>query len=196
MIRARLVTTRPSADISFESFRNTITLGRAAICQERKRSRNKACRYAKFIRSRGFTTGYAEGLATAQAECTAALHAIRSCYEDAVDSARGDTHALAIALAERIIDSALRERPELLLAWIQESLLILKRSRSLHLTFQPQYRGVMQHISKDLPNGITVQEDPSLTDADFIISNEHGGVEFSWRDTLHELATDRSCEAR
>jgi flagellar biosynthesis/type III secretory pathway protein FliH len=186
MIRARLVPTQLSPDIPVQTFRHTVSLGRQVICEERKRSRAKACRYAKHVRARGFEKGYQEGLAAAQAECAAALQALRNCYEEAINAAKSDTQALATNLAERIIDTTLMARPEVLLAWIQESLQILKRARSLHLAFQPRYQGIMEQVSEHLPDGVTIQADPSLTEADFILSSESGGVEFSWRDILRE----------
>jgi flagellar biosynthesis/type III secretory pathway protein FliH len=196
MIRARLVPTQLSPDIPVQTFKHTMTLGRQVICEERKKSRAKACRYAKHIRARGFAQGYKEGLAAAQAECAAALQALRNCYEEAINSAKSDTHALAINLAERIIDSTLLARPEVLLAWIQESFEILKRARSLRLSFHPRYQGIMHQVSKHLPDGIALQADSSLTDADFILSSEHGGVEFSWRDILHERPRCSADEAQ
>jgi flagellar biosynthesis/type III secretory pathway protein FliH len=186
MLKARLVPTQLAPDITVQTFKQTIKLGRSVLCEERKKSRHKACRYAKHIRARGFSKGYQEGLAAAQEECAAALRALRSCYEDALSAAKHDAHALATALAERIIDSTLLERPEVLLAWIQESLQMLKRSRTLHLSFQPRYSGVMQQVMPHLPEGITAQADSSLTEADFIMNGESGGVEFSWRNILQD----------
>jgi flagellar biosynthesis/type III secretory pathway protein FliH len=186
MLRARLNPTQLAPDISVQTFKQTVSLGRAVLSEERKKSRQKACRYAKHIRSRGYSKGYHDGLAAAQEECAAALRALRSCYEDALTAAKHDAHALATALAERIIDSTLLERPEVLLAWIQESLQMLKRSRALHLSFQLRYAGVMQQVMPHLPEGITAQADASLTEADFIMSGESGGVEFSWRNILHD----------
>jgi flagellar biosynthesis/type III secretory pathway protein FliH len=196
MIRARLIPNQLSPDIPVQAFKHTITLGRQVICEERKRSRAKAYRYAKHIRARSFAKGYNEGLAAAQAECTAALQALRNCYEQAINAAKSDTHALATNLAERIIDSTLLMRPEALLAWIHESLQILKRARSLHLLFQPRYGDIMQQVSKHLPDGITIEADPSLTDVDFILSSENGGVEFSWRDILHERPSHNTHKAQ
>jgi flagellar biosynthesis/type III secretory pathway protein FliH len=186
MRKARLVPTQLAPEITVQTFKQTLTMGRSVLCDERKKSRQKASRYAKYIRARGFTTGYQAGLAAAQEECAAALRALRSCYEDALTAAKNDAHALATALAERIIDSTLLERPEVLLAWIQESVQMLKRSRNLHLSFQPRYAGVMQQVMPHLPEGVTAQADASLTDADFILSGDSGGVEFSWRNILHD----------
>lgn len=192
MLRARLLPTQIAPDVTVQTFKDTVTLGRQVLSEERRRSRQKAHRYARHIRERGFTKGYQEGLAAAQAECTAALRALRSCYEDALTAARNDTHALATSLAERIIDSTLLERPEVLLAWIQESLQLLKRSRNLQISFQPRYSGVMQQIAAHLPQGITAQVDPALTDADFAINGDSGGVEFSWRNALSDHVSPRS----
>jgi hypothetical protein len=181
--RANLATNWAS-DIPVQTFRDTIRLGRQVISDERRRSRQKALRYAKKIRSRSFNSGYQAGLVAAQGECLVMLQALRGCYEEAVVTARGDTLALATALATRIIDTTLLERPEVLLAWIEEGLGVLKRARSLHLVFQPRYEVVMRTIAARLPNTITTQADPSLTDADFAIRSEIGGVEFSWRSAL------------
>lgn len=189
MIRARLNQTKLSADIPVQTFRQTIALGRQVICEERKRSRVKACRYARHIRAHGFTRGYTDGVAAAQAECIAVLQGLRHCYEEAINAAKSDTQALAKELAERIIDSTLFSRPEVLLMWIQECLQILKRSRSLHLSFNPLYQGVMQRISEQLPAGINLKLDPSLTNTDFILSSDQGGIEFCWRDILNEPTT-------
>lgn len=192
MIRTQLNPTQLSPDISVQTFSHTLALGRQSICEERKRSRSKACRYAKRIRARGFSRGYSDGLSAAQAECTATLQALRSCYEDAINAAKSDAQALATNLAELIIDRTLLSRPEVLLAWIEESLQILKRTRSLHLSFHPRYKGVMQQLSERLPDGISVQADSSLTDTDFIVRSEHGGVEFSWRDVLYAKTSQQA----
>jgi flagellar biosynthesis/type III secretory pathway protein FliH len=171
-------------EIPVQTFRDTIKLGRGIISDERRRSRLKALRYAKKIRSRGFNRGYQAGLAAAQGECLVMLQALRGCYEDAVVAAKSDTIALATALAERIVDTTLLERPEVLLAWIEEGLGVLKRSRSLHLSFQPRYQALIEHIQMRLPDTITAEADASLSDSDFVIRSEIGGVEFSWRSVL------------
>lgn len=186
MLRARLLPTRIAPDVTVRTFKDTVRLGRQVLSEERRRSRQKAHRYAKHVRQRGFSKGYQEGLAAAQSECAAALHALRSCYEDALIAARDDTHALATSLATRIIDSTLLERPEVLLAWIQESLQLLKRSRNLTISFRPRYFDVMQQIAAHIPQGITAQVDPTLTDADFAINGDSGGIEFSWRNALSD----------
>lgn len=186
MLRARLLPTQIAPDVTVQTFKDTVTLGRQVLSEERRRSRQKAHRYARHIRERSFSKGYQDGLAAAQAECTAALRALRSCYEDALTAASNDAHVLACSLAERIIDSTLLERPEVLLAWIQESLRLLKRSRNLHISFQPRYSGVMQQIAEHLPEGITAQVDPKLIDADFAIAGDSGGVEFSWKNALSD----------
>ena len=192
MLRARLVPTQIAPDVPVQTFKDTVGLGRQVLAKERQRSRQKAHRYARHIRERGYSKGYQEGLAAAQAECAAALRAIRSCYEDALTAAKHDTHALATTLAERIIDSTLLERPEVLLAWIQEALQLLKRSRNLHISFQPQYCGVMQQIAEHLPQGITAHVDPALTDADFAINGDSGGIEFSWRNAISDRLSPNS----
>lgn len=195
MIRARLRSTSLAPDISVQAFKQTVNLGRSVVCHERKRSRHKAYRYAQYVRARSFARGYQEGLAQAQHECLAALQALRNCYEDALSAAKNDAHALATALAERIIDSSLIERPEVLMAWIQEGLQVLKRARTLHLSYQPRYTAMMERIAPHLPQGITTTADGSLGEADFVISSESGGIEFSWRGILHDKPTPHSVGA-
>jgi len=186
MLQARLIPTQLAPDVTVQTFKRTIQIGRKVLCDERKRSRQKACRYAKHIRERGFAKGYQEGLAAAKAECEATLRALRNCYEDAINAAKSDTHALATSLAERIIDTSLLERPEVLLAWIQEALQLLRRSRNLHLSYQPRYASVMQQVLNHLPQNITASADPCLLEADFTINSDSGGIEFSWRNALQD----------
>lgn len=185
-IRTRIVPPTLQSDTSVQAFRHTIKLGRKMIGEERTKSRQKARRYAQYMRTRSFQKGYEEGLQAAQEQCKAALHALRSCYEDAIHAATSDTQAMATALAERIIGSTLLEHPEVLVAWVHEALQLLKRSKTLHISFHPQYNNIMQQVLAELPEGITAHSDPSLTDSDFFIQADSGGVEFTWRNIITE----------
>jgi flagellar biosynthesis/type III secretory pathway protein FliH len=163
-----------------------MSLGRSILGQERRRSRQRALHYAALVKSRGFSKGYQEGLASAHRECAATLEALRNCYEGALALAAKDTHTLAVHLAERIVDRALMQHPEILFAWIEHCLGILRRSRTLQLSFKPQYEEVMLHVTQQLPPGLVVRSDASLTKADFIISGDNGDIEFAWRKALEE----------
>ena len=182
-------------DIPLTTFKETVRLGRQVISDERKRSRRKALRYAKAIRSRSFNKGYQAGLLAARNECAQTVGALRGCYQEALLTAKGDTLALATALAERIIDSTLIEKPETLLVWIEEGLSVLSRARDIHLAFNPRYEGVMRHLEQHLPETIRIHADPSLSDADFIIRSELGGIEFSWRNALNGSIGTHSSDA-
>jgi flagellar biosynthesis/type III secretory pathway protein FliH len=184
MIKARLVPTLPRQDLAVGAYREIIQEGRKALAASRHASRTKALRYAKHIRSRGFSKGYKDGLATGSAECKAAVEELRHYYQRALDSAQEDIYALARELATQIVDTTLAERPEIFTAWILQALTALKHSRSLHLRFNPRYQKLLECITAQLPEGISACLDPAIGSIDFRLEGEIGGVEFAWRDLI------------
>lgn len=186
MINARLLPTSLPPDLSIKNYRAIIEGGRNQIAQQQNRSRGKALTYARHIRAKGFNKGYQEGLEAARAECLQAMRAMRECYEQALDAARQDALAIARNLAEKIVDTTLLGHPEALLAWIQQSTAILKRGRNLNLSYHPRYEAMLHQIAPHLPSGITISSDPNLSDSDFVLQSDSGGVEFSWRTALND----------
>ncbi len=171
-------------DLSASALRQTIKLGRTTIAQERKRSRAKSARYSRYIRRRGFSQGYQEGLAQGRNECIDLIKGLRGCYEDAINAAANDTLALATSIAEKIIDTTLTTRPEALMAWISEGLSLLKGSREIHIALNKRYLNIINEISPLLTSGVSIRVDRELSETDFIIEGSRGGIEFSWRSTI------------
>ncbi len=185
MLKAKLIPTGISTDITVQAFRKTIDLGRDTVAAERAKSRHKALQYSRFARERAFKKGYHAGLATAQQECLDAIKALRNCYEEVLRTASEDTRALAKSIAEKIIDTTLTTRPETLIAWIEEGLSFLKESRDLCISINPRYSALLDKISAQLNHGVSIKIDSNFSDKDFTIDSSRGGVEFSWRDTVN-----------
>jgi flagellar biosynthesis/type III secretory pathway protein FliH len=130
---------------------------------------------------------YQEGLSAAQNEIAAATAGIRTQYEDALAAAASDAKAAATAVAAQVIPAALATDPAILSHWIDQALSLLRRSRTLQLTYHPKYGEIMQRIAQTLPTGISISADATLTDRDFILVGDTGGVDFSWQDALRRL---------
>jgi flagellar biosynthesis/type III secretory pathway protein FliH len=194
MIRARLLPTSLQPEISLETYRNLIAQGRQVIAQDRTKSRRKALQYAHHIRERGYKNGYEAGLQAAHDDCQAALHALRARYEDALLAARADALALAQSLAEQLVDRAFLETPEALARWINDSIALVKRSRTLKLTYNPRFEPIMQRILERIPQGVTASPDPTLQELDFVLEGEMGGVEFAWKDIMKHAALNSQHE--
>lgn len=188
MIKARLVSTPLKQDLGIGAYRQVLREGRKAIAASRQASRAKALRYAAFIRARGFTRGYQEGLAAGKAECSAAIEGLRSCYHKALDSAHNDIQQIARELASQIIDTAIIEKPEIFALWIKQATTALKRSKALHLTLNPRYETLLGYVTTQLPEGTTTSLDPAIGSIDFKLDGELGGVEFAWRDVVSAAA--------
>jgi flagellar biosynthesis/type III secretory pathway protein FliH len=163
-----------------------IAHGRQVIAQERLKSRNKALGYARHIRERGYQDGYAAGLQAAHDTCQAAMDALKARYDDALSAAKADLQQLAQNLAEHLVDKALLEKPEALARWINDSIALLKRSRTLKLTYHPRYESIMQHVAERIPQGIAAHPDPTLESADFVLEADSGGVEFAWKKVIQD----------
>jgi len=184
MFKAKLIPAGLCHDLSVSALKETIKLGRKTIADERVRSRQKAARYSRYIRQRGFNRGYQEGLSLARSECVDIIKGLRSCYEEALSTASNDTLALATSIAEKIIDTALTTRPEALMAWISEGLSLLKGSREIHIALNKRYLNIIKEISPLLAPGVSIRVDRDLADTDFILEGSRGGIEFSWRSTI------------
>jgi flagellar biosynthesis/type III secretory pathway protein FliH len=189
MIKARLVPTVPRQDLAIGAYREIIQEGRKALAASRQASRAKALRYAKYIRARGFSRGYQDGLTVGSAECKTAAEELRHYYQKALDRARDDIYALAQELASQIVDVTLDQRPEIFTAWIHQSLVALKRSRNLHVSLNPRYKKLLDCINGQLPEGISTSLDPTIGSIDFRLEGECGGVEFAWRDLIAATPT-------
>jgi flagellar biosynthesis/type III secretory pathway protein FliH len=186
MIQARLLPTSLQPETSLESYRNLIAQGRQVIAQERLKSRKKALGYARHIRERGYHDGYAAGLAAAQHNCQSAIDALKARYDEALSAAKADVQQLAQTLAEHIVNKALLERPEALARWINDSVNLLKRSRTLKLSYNPRYESIMEQVAEKIPQGVVAYSDSSLTDTDFVLEADSGGVEFAWKKVIEE----------
>lgn len=184
MIRARLRPTHIPPEIPLLAYKNLLKEGRSKIATERLRARKRAHSYARFVRQRGFSKGYMEGLAAAQADYTQAMHDLRLRYGTVVEAAQKDTIDLAQSIAERFIEASAIENPKILAKWIEESLTILKHSRQLLITYHPRYERMMPLLAPALPEGISIQADARLKDIDFTIQGAAGGIEFAWRDAI------------
>jgi flagellar biosynthesis/type III secretory pathway protein FliH len=200
MIQARLLPTSLQPETSLESYRNLIAQGRQAIAQERLKSRTKALGYARHIRERGYQDGYAAGLKAAHDRCQAAIDALKARYDDALSAAKADVQQLAQTVAEHLVDKALLEKPEALARWVNESIALLKRSRTLKLGYNPRYESIMERVTERLPQGIVAYPDPTLESADFVLEADTGGVEFAWKKVIEDapsinLALDQEKKA-
>jgi flagellar biosynthesis/type III secretory pathway protein FliH len=184
MIRATLTPPRLPLHMTLDVLRALIKNGRRELAQERKSSRLKAQRYAEFVRRRERLKAYQEGLSAAQNEIAGAVAAIRMHYEGALEAASEDAKAAAAAVAAQVIPAALMTDPAILSHWIAQALSLLRRSRTLQLTYNPKYHEIMQRVIPTLPAGISVSPDVTLTDRDFTLTGDLGGVEFSWQDAL------------
>jgi flagellar biosynthesis/type III secretory pathway protein FliH len=175
-----------SPELAISSFREIVSGARHELAKERVRSRNKALRHAKLVRSRSFKAGYSTGIATAQTEISALLSALRNCYDDVVDKAQNDTYALALEIARQIIDTTLIKEPTALISWVHQGLKILKSSQNVELSLHPRYNGIVQAIKGALPSGINTAIDPSVGERDFVLKDLSSlrGVEFSWQEVL------------
>jgi flagellar biosynthesis/type III secretory pathway protein FliH len=188
MFRAKLMPAGITHDLSVSALRQTIKLGRTTIAQERKRSRAKSVRYSRYIRRRGFSQGYQEGLAQGRNECIDLIKGLRGCYEDVINAAANDTLALATSIAEKIIDTTLTTRPEALMAWISEGLSLLKGSREIHIALNKRYLNIINEISPLLTSGVSIRVDRELSETDFIIEGSRGGIEFSWQSAVQSVS--------
>jgi flagellar biosynthesis/type III secretory pathway protein FliH len=184
MIKARLLPASLKQDVVVDAYRQVLREGRLAVANSRRASRLKALRYAKYLRSRGFTKGYQEGLSAARADTCAALDALRGCYNAALFNAQQDIQTLAQQLAIQFIDASIVERPEIFARWVQQAIATLKRSRSLHLGLNPRYDGILSSIVAHLPAGISVTLNPDADPIDFRLEGEFGGIEFAWREVI------------
>lgn len=177
-----------SLELAITNFRKIVSGARHELAKERVRSRHKALKHAKRVRSRSFIAGYSAGIAAAQTEISALLSALRNCYEDVVNKAQDDTHALALEIAGQIIDTTLIKDPGALISWINQGLRILKSSQNIELSLHPRYSEIVQAIKEALPLGISTAIDPLLDERDFVLkdisSSRGGGLEFSWREVL------------
>jgi flagellar biosynthesis/type III secretory pathway protein FliH len=184
MIQARLLPTSLQPEVPLETYRTLVAQGRQAVAQERLKSRGKALEYARHIRERGYNDGYAAGLKAAQEQCQAAIQALKARYDDALDAAKSDSQQIAQGIAEQIIDKTLLEKPAALAKWINEAVALVKRARTFKLGYNPRYEPIIQRVVDGIPKEITVYPDPSLSEKDFILEADTGGVEFAWRQIL------------
>lgn len=184
MIRATLSPPRLPLHMTLDVMRDLMQKGRRELAQERRLSRVKARRYADFVCRRERQKAYQEGLSAAQNEIAAAIAGIRTQYEDALAAAASDANAAATAVAAQVIPAALATDPAILSHWIDQALILLRRSRTLQLTYHPKYGEIMQRIAPTLPTGISISADATLRDRDFMLVGDTGGVDFSWQDVL------------
>jgi len=184
MIRATLIPPSISPELALESVRELMRQGRATLAQERKEGREKAHRYASYMRNRSRVQGRQEGLLAAGSQITGVIEGLRSTYDDAIDQAHEDMHAAARAIAEQVIPRRLLSDPQIFEHWVNEALVLLKRSKTLHIVYHPQYHDILQLLAKNLPASITLAPDHNLEGCEFAVTGESGGIEFSWKSSL------------
>lgn len=184
MIKARLLPASLTQDVVIDTYRQVVREGRSAVAASRRASRSKALRYVKHLRSRGFTKGYLDGLSAARSDIQAAMEDLRNCYHDALSNAQQDIQSLAQQLATQVVDASIVEQPEIFAVWVQKAIAALKRSRTLHLSLNPRYKGVLCTIATHLPEGVSIALDPTAASIDFRLEGDMGGIEFSWREVI------------
>ena len=192
MIRATLTPPRPPLQMTLGILRTLTEKARSELARERTVSRLKARRYAEFVRRRERRKAYQEGLSAAQNEIATAIAAIRTHYEGALEAASRDAKAAAAAAAAQVVPAVLTTDPAVLSHWIDQALSLLRRSRTLQLTYHPKYHEIMQRVIPTLPAGISVSLDTTLTGRDFVLMGDIGGVEFSWQDALTRAEQDQT----
>jgi flagellar biosynthesis/type III secretory pathway protein FliH len=190
MIKARLVPAPLRQDLAIGAYREILQEGRKALSASRRASRAKTLRYAKHIRARGFSRGYQEGLKVSSSECKEAVEELRNCYQRVLDNAQQDLQVLAEQLASQIIDATIVVKPEIFAAWILEARNALKASKAFHLSLNPRYQNLLEHLATTLPEGIATRLDPTIGSLDFRLEGDVGGVEFAWRKALTGMAAE------
>ena len=184
MKKVKLHSSGLSPEFGLEAYRAIIDSGRAQIASTSSKARSKSLAYARYIRKRGYDQGYQAGSLAAQKSAAAAIEAIRSSYDVALDLARNDAVKMAHDLAEQLVDRALLAHPDTILAWINTAFSYLKRSRKLRISYHPRYAEIMQIIARDIPDTIVISADSALADIDLVITGESGGIEINWRESL------------
>jgi flagellar biosynthesis/type III secretory pathway protein FliH len=137
-------------------------------------------------RQRAFSAGYAAGLHAAQDDFQAAIKAITTTYDAALEMAKRDAATLGQMFAARMIDQNLSNQPEILLRWIDEGARILATSRTFTLSYNPRYSALITSLEGRLSDRITTWVPANLGQVDFVLSGDGGGIECSWRKALLE----------
>jgi flagellar biosynthesis/type III secretory pathway protein FliH len=119
------------------------------------------------------------------------IEGLRNTYEDAIDKARNDMHAAARAIAEQVIPTRLLSDPQIFEHWVNEAVVLLKRSKTLQITYHPQYHDIMQQVAQKLPAGIALAADHTAQEYAFAINGDVGGIEFTWTSPLEQIEQPR-----
>lgn len=188
MIKSQLLPSRIPAECAATVYRAIMRDGRGAIAAQMLAARKRASSYARRLRAKGYSAGYEDGIRAARRDCEHALLQLRKAYSDAIAVATGDVQSLTYQLAEKLVDRAFLEKPEVLLSWLERALTLLKRSRALSIHYHPRYEHIMKLISSYLPPAVSSVSSDTLGELDFRIEGERGGVACSVRDALVEYS--------
>jgi len=155
------------------------------------RSRQRALRFARYSRSRGFQQGHEAGLREAERSFAILAREVRAHYGEILEATRQDAFELASLACRELVGAALDNAPEAILPLFNEALTIMKASRKLSVRYHQRYQHIASRLASSTAHEIVLTEASEPGAPDFVIGGEHGEVEFCWR-----RAVERHLEAR
>lgn len=185
-MKAQLISAPLRSDLTLEVLQNIQQADRKRLVQQQQDSRKKMLRYARWARARGFSQGYIEGAEKYSEDVLHAIASIKSCYNEAIEIAVQDTQMVARKMVSRVIEDISVNDSQHLEKWIDHALSFLTKNRPLTLYYNPRYQDVIKNVQSKLPSPITVQAAPDLDHTDFYLEEDHGGIEFSWREVIED----------
>jgi len=179
MIKTRLLPPRVSPELSLATTRRLLAQAHSLAESQRAQTQRVIRSYTTWARRAGYQQGYEAGLAAAKNEVSELLGDIKRAYDTTIDTARADIVTTSRDLAQHIVDTALMEHPDALLRWIEQALVVLKRSRTIEIRYHPRLNETLRRLSPQLPEQIQLTGDDTLPSVDLVVLGDSGGVEFS-----------------
>lgn len=174
-------------ELALSSSRALLNASRLECASLLTRARKRAARYREEAKERGYRAGLERGFTESSTRCAEALESLGALYARTIDAAQRDVALVAYRIVEELIDTHLREDPELITRWISRAMEHLKTHQGMTLRYHPRYHETLVRIATHLPSGISTSIDTNLKELDFAIDTNVGAVTFSWRELLRPL---------
>ena len=194
MIPAAVRPPSEPVELALSSSRAVLNASRLECASLLARARKRAARYREKAKERGYRTGLERGFTESSARCTEAIESLGALYARTIDAAHRDAALVAHRIVEELIDTHLREDPELITRWISRAMEHLKTHQGMTLRYHPRYHETLGHSATHIPSGMTISMDPTLKELDFAIDTNVGAVTFSWRELLRPLKPSHPTE--
>ena len=174
--------------MAFERVRVILAESSRRIKLRAARSRDRAARYAGYVRRRGYASGFAAGAQAASHELGELCRTIRCTYVEAAKLAREDVSSLAGHLCEEILREECRTSPHKILPWVERALELVRSRRSIVLQLHPRYRTLLSALPPFPSSHVELRLGPSEQADEFVVISEAGEIAFRWRDAIQDAA--------